>query len=405
MPTHLLRVWSDQSNGTNTPTLFAPASFACGKDTEHELVDRPLTGNISSQLRTAFLGRDAPDNPFIFFTNTLLFALQLAAYMKSNKHTNIYISCIGVATAETTGGKPVAFHIASTMLKEYGVELRNRSDDSVREYEGVFVATTSVHVGRGSLYLPYETLVAKGLFELYPELEEVTKRPSVRLQLTVSDLRKYWFTHERALTDVKVGVAARLAAAFWPILEGELDGTVPVHLFASLLALQKRDMSDPALTKCIDRRSAKTLTDLTENAGGAFKNTGLPEVDQYEMLMNFIAGRKIHRLYLTAISGITSASMAKEVADWTAWYWQSRNDYRATRTKREVGDPRRLTRQGQGRNGYRERREERGANRLHSKPRLSREDYRASRPDRRSAPGRPRPSDGRSRSPVRHRRR
>jgi len=152
------------------------------------------------------------------------------------------------------------------MLKGYGVELHNRSDDSVRNYEGVYMSTTSVHVGEGSRYVPYETLIEKGLFELYPELRVVTQRRNVRLHLTVTDLREYWFATERPLADEKVGVAARLAAAFSPVAAGDMKETLPMHLVAWFLALQKRSTEDPALSRCVDRRSVQepVMVDQTE---------------------------------------------------------------------------------------------------------------------------------------------
>ncbi|KAK5128713.1 hypothetical protein LTR85_000046 [Meristemomyces frigidus] len=404
MPDHLFRVWSDQSNGTNTPILFAPASVSSTNSANDASVEQAATGNIADQLKTAFLGQAAPANPFVFFTNTLLFALQLAAFKKAAGDTNIYISCIVVGTTKTTEGKSVVFRPAISMLKEHSVELKNRSDGSVREYEGVFVTTTSVYVGTGSLYIGYENLIKDGLFELYPELQAVTQRCEVRLQLTVSDLRKYWFATERPLTREKINTAAKLAAAFSPVIGGDVLDAVPAHLFASFLALQRRDINDPALAQCIDRRSTSKpeTIDLTDDAEGAVSNAALPEVEQYEALMRFIAGREIHRSYLTAASAISPASIAKEVADWTTWHRQSRTDHRAARAEREGGEG--GNRQPQGTDRYRKRREARGRNGLSVRPRVSREEYRASRPDRRGPPEGRRARDGRSRSPVRERR-
>ncbi|KAK4550734.1 hypothetical protein LTR36_000313 [Oleoguttula mirabilis] len=406
MPNHLFRVWSDQSNGTNTGTLFAPASTSGVNNTKGGLTDENTTSNIGEQLRTAFLGQHAPANPFIFFTNTLLFALQLAAFMKAKDHTNIYLTCIIVDTAKSTDGRPVVFSIASSMLKEHGVELRNRSDNSVCDYEGVFVSSTAVYIGKGSLCIAYESLIKKGLFQLYPELGAVTQRRDVRLQLTVSDLRKYWFDTARSLTDEKVRLAAKLATAFSPVTEGAVGGSIPTHLFAALLALQKRDVNDPPISRCIDRRSAsrQVVIDLTEEDvdGAISSNAGLPEVEQYEALMNFIDGREIHRSYLNATSVVGPSTIAKETADWTAWHKQSRVDSRAARPERWGGE--RADRRRQESDRYRERREERGRNVLHSRPRLSREEYHASMLARGSRPERRSGKDRRSRSPVKERR-
>ena len=132
MPTHVFRVWSHQSNGTNTPTLFGPASTS-------PTAPDPSQKSMAEQLKMCFHGKPAPANPFINFTSSLLFALQLAAYMKALwSHDNIMITCIDLTTARTSAGEQVTLHTAADMLAKYGVELHNRSDNSVRDYEGVY---------------------------------------------------------------------------------------------------------------------------------------------------------------------------------------------------------------------------------------------------------------------------
>lgn len=354
MPDYLFRVWSDQSNGTNSSSHFAPSSASFTTKTTDGSDGMTYIGNRGEELETALLGKHAPANPFIFFTPTLLFALQLAAYKKANGDTNIHISCIAVDTAITSDGRIVTFRPAGVMLKEHGVELRNRSDDSVRDYEGVYIATTSVCGSKGSSYVRYETLLAEGLFQLYPELEEVTKRRNVRLHLTVTDLRKYWFAYDRPLIDEKIGAAARLASAFTPIVEAEETDKLPQHLFTWFLALQKRSTNDPALSQCINRRSGRVpaIIDLTEYETVELPN--MPEVDQYEALKTMFGGREVHRSYLSASTGITSPTITKEAAEWHKWHKQSRDEHRAARAERSGEDW--VQKRGKGRDRYRENR-------------------------------------------------
>ena len=62
---------------------------------------------FDQKLEAAVLGKHTPNIPFVFFTNSLLFALQLASWKKAGRETNICITCINTKTAVTPHGGTV----------------------------------------------------------------------------------------------------------------------------------------------------------------------------------------------------------------------------------------------------------------------------------------------------------
>jgi hypothetical protein len=55
----------------------------------------------------------------------------------------------------------------------HGVEIRNKSDGSLRSYPHEYVALASLCLRAGSRRVKYGSLVANGLFNLYPQLQDV----------------------------------------------------------------------------------------------------------------------------------------------------------------------------------------------------------------------------------------
>lgn len=338
VPDHLYRVYSDQSNGTNSALLFAPASAGdAGRDEICAAGVNNEQGSLRDLLRSALLGQPMAANPFIFFTRSLLFALQLAAYKRAQGDTSIYIACVKTSTTTTPDAHDnVAFRRASELMDEHGVELRNRSDGASREYADVFITTyQTVQLGAGSSGASFDKLIDAGLHMLYPELLEVTKRHNVRLNLTVVDLRTYWFQKQYQLTDEAVTTAARLAALFEPSSAVNCDSLLqpPKNLMMGFVALRKRSLDDPVLNNWIDRRSATETVSDPRSRYIPMKLTGLPEVDQYQSLMQWLGHREMHRGCLNGRE-IRSEVVEKEIADWTSWRRQSRNEHRAERAER-----------------------------------------------------------------------
>lgn len=167
-PRHLFRCWSDQCNGTNSSTLFSPAARAAADSTaEHEQdfisLEVPITGiDFANQLRQALLWKKDQDKcPFAFFTSSAIFAIQLAVWRNSRKQfkdgtviepdTGVHMTIIDAQAAKTTDGSPVHFQSVKDLLQTYGVELKNRSDDSIRQYADQWVVTSDVFLGNESL--------------------------------------------------------------------------------------------------------------------------------------------------------------------------------------------------------------------------------------------------------------
>lgn len=104
-PKYLFRVWSEQSHGTNTPTLFVPASGHISPDKPFEHSD------ITAQLvKDALIGHQLPNCPFIFFTDSPIHALQLAAKKKADGFGQMQITCVDTTASKTLEGASVGFH-------------------------------------------------------------------------------------------------------------------------------------------------------------------------------------------------------------------------------------------------------------------------------------------------------
>lgn len=406
LPHHLFRVFSPSSNGVNEPTLFAPASVISSSKTQRTKIHPNF---MAEALRIALIGKHTPANSFVFFTPSLLYALQFAAQQKSKGATGIRITCLETSTARTQDGKAVDFYSAPDLIAKYGVQMKLNRDGEACSYEGEWVAMVcSVVPGKGSSVADFDALLKLGLYQLYPELGEVAQtRNGTRLYSALRSLRQYSFQAGRRwlLTENVLSVAARLAAAFQPIqaiAKSDCD-----DLLAWFLALRKWEVGDGLLKTGLsklskngssiggpvidlttedaspgscNRRSlhvadrlalqtTKSFIDLTgsdEDDGGAqtgVKKDALPEFGQFGFVKQLLLdnGLRLRDMDTTAL--LKPQTIAKEVKYWNAWVHQSRGRTRSDR-------------QGRARRVAGSRVEKPARRDRHRIPRLSREEYR-----------------------------
>ncbi|GAB1733623.1 hypothetical protein NU195Hw_g2305t1 [Hortaea werneckii] len=395
-PNYLFRVWSKQSHGTNTPTLFAPASRSVDLDN----VFRPP--EITAQLvQSAFVGRPLPECPFIFFTDSSIYALQLAAKKKADGYGEMQITCVDTSTSCTPEGASVEFRLAKSVLDDYGAVMRTKHDGSARDYPDEYITIhQSVILGPGSTTVAYDRLIQLGLFQLYPHLEAVNQRRRVMWYHSINDLREYGFAVGRPIKELskeKIIIAAQLAASFTPAIGNKYLSSAPIHLVAAFLALQKRNVAELAVSVYFEwdrtiprtanvarqhskhnsklslptpadseinsneplksgKKRAASVIDLTEDEPSPAKRSkriSTPVVDltldeepdyegsrvadarQYQDLLNALAGKRFRLQYLGASVQINQSVLLPERGEWEAWHRQSREAYRAQKVYTE----------------------------------------------------------------------
>ena len=330
IPKLLFRVWSDESNGTNTRSLFKPASQR-DQETPHSIHD------FGRRLQQALLWKDVENNPFIFFSSSLLFVLQLAGRMKSQGQQNIYITCVDTGTATTCNGSLVMFHPVNALLEQFGITITNRSDGSKRQYNHEYATLTSVVPAASSRCTSFETLLGTGLFDLYPHLRDVNMRHNVRLHLAVTDLREFGFSTEQALSREKIDTAARMAYSFRGCSTSEATAVgddIELHLFAWFLSLRKRSKTDAVLKSWLDSHSALVLEDSVETVAAPITGIEDPEFMQYRETVQDLEGRSLLGSRISSASRISGDVVTRELATWQVWRREKRDMHRAGRPDR-----------------------------------------------------------------------
>lgn len=377
-PDYLFRVFSSSSNGINTAQVFKPASVMASPKALRKSIH---AGFRAEELRIALRGSKVSANPFIFFTPSLLHALQFAAQQKSKGATGIRIACLRISTARTSDGNIVEFHSVPQLIEKYGTQTRSDKDGKPCSYEGEWVAIDcSVVPGKGSSIVALDSLLQLGLYRLYPELGQVAeKRNGVHIYSALRSLRQYCFLSGRTwnLTAEALSVATRLAAAFYPIQAGSGKGSNVT--FAWLLALRKWEVDGDVLKAWLSRRTssahivrpaaidltvapdvadsqkrlpllaassqasplAQVVIDLTGDEGQDETITGeadsgcLPEMNQYATLRGMFGDKHLRPLDSDATAMISLATIAEAARDWKTWIHQSGKSGRVEHPLRE----------------------------------------------------------------------
>ena len=336
MPAFVFRVYSNQSSGTNAHRLFKPASCSLQmmSDSTNET---PETFRFrGEQLRQNLLGNE-PESPYVFFSDNVLFALAYANFRVGKGAQQVMIACINTTTAKTSSGEPVRFYRVKELLENYDVVIRNK-DRSIRTYEDEIVTTTSLVPGAGSCFVPYQTLVDKGLHMLHPELDEIDRRP--RIYLAMRMLRQYWFQKEFFLTEAKISGAAQLALCFKDCRTNmtlKPDSNTLKRGIAVLLAVQKRSSEDPVLKSFLGLNTRRTLEGPSEAAVDS-----RPDVLQCKTLIALVKNVDINAM--ESVPSVDNASTDKARRDFRAWKDECYKERRASRMAREDYEPHRKRR-------------------------------------------------------------
>lgn len=397
---YLFRAYSDQSQGINTPTLFAPKTAIDHLPITQYSPPKKSTSQLGGQLQDAVAWKKTP-SPFIFWTASLFFALQVARSRKRKNETNIRIIALDIRTSKTAkDGGQVTFTPVPTMLKEHGVRLEKK-DGTEYDYSNEILTMDCVVPGAESRTVDFEALELHGLYELYPALNWAFERDDGRTRLhrnTVA-LREFHFQDEQCLTLGRLGVAAALAAMFMT-RAGQMDD-VDSTILAHLLAIRKRSPLDTILASWIElnmREFVKLDEDEGEGEDTAF--IAMIEAIDVEEVQHFLDLQQLFqdKCFSSSTFELTTGTVSKreingELADWKKWDTQQREKFRGKKESRSDFDSafkrreRRLPRSspssfnGVARNGA-------YAERSALKVWLPTEQYRAQRDARRAMKGR-----------------
>lgn len=195
---------------------------------------------LKSRYEDALIGRKIDDNPYVFFTSSLLYVIQHAiSKTRGNKETNAHIVCVDTRTARRPDGQNARFYPAVPTMMLYEMSIpRARWTYKERDYSDVWVTTDRVVPGEGSYHVAFEKLKAVGLYKLFPEFAFIARRNKPGLESPVNDLRQLWYKQRRDLPFNEINLAAQLAAAFSPVREEQELVHVPTNLLAWFIALK-----------------------------------------------------------------------------------------------------------------------------------------------------------------------
>lgn len=224
IPRYLFRTYSESSQGINASPRFL--SQATAKDLHHSsLYDIPK--NEAKIMIEHHLLWSRETTEFISWTSSLLWALQYAVRKRAKwKDQNIRICVLDIQRASVQ----VSIYPVPTLLCVYGIPSRGRD-----YYHAEYLAHSMVEVsGRSLKAISFKALIAGGLFELLPELDDKSGRILLAKRLT--QLRSAYFTHPCKVSSMELHVAKRLAAGFGS------DWILPMALaFLSLRLREKKD--------------------------------------------------------------------------------------------------------------------------------------------------------------------
>ena len=257
--------------------------------------------------------------------------------MKSKYQQNIYITCVDTETATTADGLPVTYYSVNALLQQFAIEIKNR-DGSKRQYNHEYAALTAVVPTAGSRFISFETLISAGLFDLYPQLQYVNNRHSMRLHIAVTDLQAFGFSTEQALSKNKIDTAARLVFSFQacsPSKATETNDGVEMHLFARSLSLMKRHENHATLNSWLESHSALILEYFADAIAAPITGMEDPEFLQYKQTLQHVEGRSLLRNKVDSDTRISRDTIARDLAIWQAWRREKRDRHRAARPDRD----------------------------------------------------------------------
>lgn len=325
----LFRAVSDQSQGTNSANLFAPA--AAGSSDRSRQSYRPPHVIDGQKLKNALSWSKKEDSIFTFFTPSLLFAIATASKRKYSRDTNIKIICFDASNARTLQGERVRFELVSTLMEELDIAMY-RSNKALKEFSDVVLTTACFVPGNDVRAAQFDQIELQGLYQLYPYLGENRYRARPKLSRVIENARGFGCQSERPLSLQKIGLAAQLAAVFIGASNKRVHSTkIESRLLASFLGLQKRHPQDSALASWLDRFSQDIIDiDGCEDAEPEpFCHSSVPEVLQQQELMRVLKNRQILATALTSNCAVATAVVNHEAHEFEEWQSTNHAQYRA----------------------------------------------------------------------------
>ncbi|KAL9103067.1 MAG: hypothetical protein Q9163_001865 [Psora crenata] len=231
IPRYLFRTYSsDGSQGHNSPTLFK--SEATSKTVNHiSLYDIP-EGEAKELLEKHFLWHYSPEDEFISWTSSLLWALQHA--IRKQDYYGQRDTCICVL--DTSNLSKACIYPATTLLRVYKISSEGKLQHEY--YNAEYLAHSTVRCANNqAVAVPLQALINHGLYGLLPELNDAQSKGY--LYSRIKELRSIFFTQDSTISAQDIAIAKRLAYSFggpW---------TLPALLV--FLTLRKRPMRNATL--------------------------------------------------------------------------------------------------------------------------------------------------------------
>ena len=222
MPQYLYRTTSSTSNGRNSSRSFRPESpiyTNALSDLQHQ--------HAKDMLEHHLLWHCRPNDQFISWTGSLLWALQHAIRKDFRGDTDVQICVLDTSKIETC-----SFFAASDLLRIYRVPDEDKL--AHRYYEAEYLYHGGLFVHGCSRTVSLNLLREYGLFTLLPELDDLKFKPD--LWKTVESLRITMVSVLRPVAPIEGRIALQLASLF------EKDFTMP--LMVALLSLRRRAPND-----------------------------------------------------------------------------------------------------------------------------------------------------------------
>lgn len=303
VPRFLFRTWTDQSNGTNTPTVLKSAWRSWNdRSVFTELPFPRQRSTLRSKLQGALMGREIKVNPFLFTTCSLLYAIQHAIDKTRGKaQSNAYIICIDTKTCERPDGGDVRFYQADQVMAKYGLPTpKARWTQQERDYADVWVTTDTIVPGKNSYYVSFDTLKDVGLFKLYPELGHIARSANPGLETPVRQLRRHRYSRERDLRPEQFSLAAKLAAAFEPVKQGVGASPVPPHPLAWFIALKGQQSQGRRLGAWLMTHSSRSTAQSVRPY--SLQDPNVPERARYLQILAVLRLHSVSRARIDAAS-------------------------------------------------------------------------------------------------------
>lgn len=316
-PEYLFRAYSDQSQGFNSFKLFAPKA-AVDRSKVQLLEYQPALARFDhiQELKDSLAWRKKASH-FTCFTQSLLFAIAMASYRKyKNSEQNIKIVCFRTDGARTPSGDRVHFEWVHGALEASGIELRTNRGD-VKEYRDVYTTLDCVVPGKETWVASFDQLLDQGLYQLYSGLSSNASRYYPKLHKIAKFQRDDGFRSECTLSQGAITIAAKIASSFQPIDRQLKPAKYINHLMAQILAFRKVAPKCTGLREWLSYNS-KTIVDLDEEASDVAGSQGLPEMEQYHILVKIFGASRIHDV-LTNDSGMHQTRIASEQASRSVW--------------------------------------------------------------------------------------